>query len=183
MVRRELFAFRSRLHGCLGRRADALFELCDALLTAGSVPSPVHLSLVPVHRRGWGSFYAALEKGRIDEDTLKELLASSSPVRRTRRSTRSTSRLGRGYLYHPSRHSAGQPIVVGWAYQLVARLSFERYSWVAPVDASRVEPEEDANRVGQEEVGARVGRLPLRSAIPLFVFHAGHDPVALQQSL
>jgi hypothetical protein len=61
MLRRELFAFRSRLHGCLGRRTDALFELCDALLAAGSVPSPVHLSLVPVHRRGWGSFYAALE--------------------------------------------------------------------------------------------------------------------------
>jgi hypothetical protein len=37
------------------RRGDALFDLCDALLTAGSVPSPAHLSLQPVHRRGWGS--------------------------------------------------------------------------------------------------------------------------------
>ena len=36
----------------------------------------MHLSLVPVHRRGWGSFYAALEKGRTDEDALKELLVS-----------------------------------------------------------------------------------------------------------
>lgn len=42
---RELFAFRSRLHGCLARRADVLFEFCDALLTAGSVPSPVHLTV------------------------------------------------------------------------------------------------------------------------------------------
>jgi len=72
----ERSSFRSRLYGCFGQRADALFKLCDALLTAGSVPSPVHLSLVPVHRRGWGSFYAALEKGRTDEDVLKELLAS-----------------------------------------------------------------------------------------------------------
>ena len=32
---RELFAFRSRLHGSLARRADAVFELRDALLTAG----------------------------------------------------------------------------------------------------------------------------------------------------
>ena len=53
---RAISAFRSRLYGCFGRRTDALFEVCDALLTAGSVPSPVHLSLVPVHRRGWGSF-------------------------------------------------------------------------------------------------------------------------------
>jgi hypothetical protein len=32
---RELFAFRSRLHGSLARRDDAVFELRDALLTAG----------------------------------------------------------------------------------------------------------------------------------------------------
>jgi hypothetical protein len=189
----ELFAFRSRLHRCFGRRTDALFELCDALLTAGSVPSPVHLSLVPVHRRSWGSFYAALEKGRIDEDALKELLASPDPgaentpvyavdVSPWPRCDAEASP-GRGYLYHPSRHSAGQPIVAGWAYQLVARLSFERDSWVEPVDARRVEPEEDANRVATEQVRALVGRLPLRSAIPLFVFDAGYDPVALQQSL
>lgn len=38
------------------------------------MPWPVHLSLVPVHRRG--SFYTALEKGRIDAGGLKELLAS-----------------------------------------------------------------------------------------------------------
>ncbi|MCA1728084.1 MAG: hypothetical protein LC751_01330, partial [Actinobacteria bacterium] len=29
----------------------------------------------------------------------------------------------RGYYYHPSRHSAGSPIVAGWAYQFVARLT------------------------------------------------------------
>lgn len=40
----------------------------------------------------------------------------------------------RAYLYHPSRHSAGQSIVAGWAYQLVAGLSFERDSSVTPVD-------------------------------------------------
>src|SRR5918998_6491707 len=67
---RALACFRSRLYGCFGRRADALFEVCDALLTTGSVPSPVHLSLVPVHRRGWGSFYAALADGRLDVAAL-----------------------------------------------------------------------------------------------------------------
>src|SRR5215211_295999 len=57
-------------------RAAALFELADALLTApGSVPSPVRLSLVPAHRRGWGSLYAALRCGRIVEGPLRELLA------------------------------------------------------------------------------------------------------------
>lgn len=47
--------FRKSLHRCCPRRADALFELCDAILSAGTVPSPVHLSLSSIHRRGWGS--------------------------------------------------------------------------------------------------------------------------------
>jgi hypothetical protein len=69
-----LRTFRQRLHACFRRRADALFELADAILSAGSVPSPVHLSLAPVHRRGWGSLYAALSKGAIDEEALRVLL-------------------------------------------------------------------------------------------------------------
>jgi hypothetical protein len=70
-----LRAFRERFHGCLRRRADALFELADALLTAAAVPSPVYLSLAPVHRRGWCSLYGALAKGRVDEDAPRGLLA------------------------------------------------------------------------------------------------------------
>ncbi|HEY6750053.1 MAG TPA: hypothetical protein VI027_01860 [Rubrobacteraceae bacterium] len=70
-----LRVFRNRCYACLGRRADALFELCDAILTAGRVPSPPHLSLVSVHRRGWGSLYAALRKGGVDEESIQNLLA------------------------------------------------------------------------------------------------------------
>jgi hypothetical protein len=40
--------------------------------------------------------------------------------------------LTQGYYYHPSRHSAGQPIVAGWAYQFIAQLNFVRESWTAP---------------------------------------------------
>jgi hypothetical protein len=71
----KLRGFRARLHGCFGRRSDALFELCDAILTTGTVPSPAHLSLAPVHRRGWGSLYAALREGTVAEDALRDLLA------------------------------------------------------------------------------------------------------------
>ena len=49
----DLRSFRDSLYQCFERRADALFELADALLSAaGTVPWPVHLSLVPAHRRG-----------------------------------------------------------------------------------------------------------------------------------
>ena len=65
----------------------------------------------------------------------------------------------RGFYYHPSRHSAGQPIVAGWAYQFIARLNFVRESWTAPVDALRVHPMEDANVVASEQVKGLLGRL------------------------
>jgi hypothetical protein len=90
---------------------------------------------------------------------------------------------GRGYYYHPSRHSAGQPIVAGWAYQLVAGLSFERDSWVSPLDARRVRPEEDANDVAVEQVEDLLDRSSRRCAPPLFVFDAGYDPLKLQRGL
>src|SRR5215204_678994 len=108
-----LQTFRRSFYECLHRRRDALFELADAILTAdGAAPSPAHLSLQASHRRGWGSLYAALDRGRFDAETSPQ----------------------RGYYYHPSRHSAGQPIVAGWAYQFVAELNFIRESWTAPVD-------------------------------------------------
>jgi hypothetical protein len=71
-----LHSFRYLLYERLHHRADALFELTDAILCAdAAVPSPVHLSLQPAHRRGWGSFYAALAHGRIDAEVLRNLLA------------------------------------------------------------------------------------------------------------
>jgi DNA alkylation repair enzyme len=51
---------------------------------------------------------------------------------------------------------AGQPIVAGWAYQMVAQLGFERDSWVVPVDAKCVRPEEDANDVVHKATGGWV---------------------------
>jgi hypothetical protein len=76
----RLGAFRTELHACYSRRADALFELGDALLCAQAVPSLPHLSLEPVHRRGWGSVYAAVARGRIEVERLRNLLAGSLPA-------------------------------------------------------------------------------------------------------
>src|SRR3954451_4428130 len=185
----NLCAFRRSFYGCLHRRADALFELADAILAAdGAVPSPVHLSLQASHRRGWGSLYAALNRGRIDDEALRKLLARH-PLARTGgevlvfavaasvwpRCDAETSP-ERVYYYHPSRHSAGQPIVAGWAYQFVAQLNFVRESWTAPVDVRRVRPAQDANEVAAQQIEALLGRLEEGEAAPLFVFDAGYDP-------
>ena len=191
-----LRTFRYSLYECLHRRSDALFELTDAILTADAVPSPVHLSLEAPHRRGWGSLYAALDRGRIDAEALRELLARNPltggedkhPVYAVDVSVwprcDAEASPERGFYYHPSRHSAGQPIVAGWAYQFIAQIGFVRESWTAPVDLQRVRPAEDANEVAARQVKALLGRLAKEEpAAPLFVFDAGYDPVKLQQGL
>ena len=92
--------------------------------------------------------------------------------------------LTQGFYYHPSRHSAGQPIVAGWAYQFIARLGFARESWTAPMDVKRVPPTQNTNAVATEQVRALLDRLPTEeAAAPLFVFDAGYDPVQVQQGL
>src|SRR5215211_5603678 len=186
--------FRSSLYDCLYRRADALFELTDTILTAEAVPSPVHLSLQPSHRRSWGSLYDALSRGRIDTQALRRLLAhhslagSETPVYAVDVSVwdRCDAECSpqRGFYYHPSRHSAGQPIVAGWAYQFIAQLNFVCESWTAPMDVERVRPAQDANEVAAEQVKAFL-RLSAEEerAVPLFVFDAGYDPVKVQQGL
>ena len=54
----DLQAFRARFYDCLPARADALFELTDAVLCSpGPVTTLVDLSLCPEHRRGHGALY------------------------------------------------------------------------------------------------------------------------------
>jgi hypothetical protein len=76
-----LRAFRRSLYECFHRRKDALFELTDAIMSAdGAAPSPAHLSLEASHRRGWGSLYAALWRGRIDAEALLRKLLARHPL-------------------------------------------------------------------------------------------------------
>src|SRR5215208_3031033 len=187
----QLSQFRSELHACFPCRADALFELGDALLCAPAITSVARLSLEPSHRRGWGSAYDALASGRINVDWLRDLLVRVLPpadplvfavdVTTWPRCDAECSP-ERGFYYHPSRHSAGQPIVAGWAYQWIAQLGFARDSWTAPVDARRLHPRDNANQVAITQVRALLQRLPAGQA-PLFVFDAGYDPVQLGQGL
>ena len=190
----RLQAFRAGLHACCTRRADALVDLADALLSAqGPVASLPHLSLEPAHRRGWGSLYAALAHGRIDAERLRDLLAghplpdAGPPVFAVDVTTwpRCDAECSpeRGLYYHPSRHSAGQPIVAGWAFQWICQLGFARDSWTAPVDAARLHPLDDTDQAAARQVRALLGRLGAGGPVPWFVFDAGYDSAQLTLDL
>ena len=55
-ARQRLAGFRRELYRCFTARADALFELADAVLCAeGPVKTLAGLSLAPEHQRGHGA--------------------------------------------------------------------------------------------------------------------------------
>ena len=155
---------------------------------------PAHLSLEPVHQRGWGSLYAALAEGRLNAPALRQLVAQSpldqgQPIYAVdttiwARCDAETSPQ-RGFYYHPSRHSAGQTIVAGWSYFWLSQLSFVRDSWTAPLDVERVPADDTGEGVAAEQIVDLLSLLPRDPAapVPLFAFDAGYDPVELALEL
>jgi hypothetical protein len=187
-----LRAFRAGVYACLGARRDALFEALDAATSVGPVPSLPYLSLAALHRRGWGSLYAALAEGRMDVPALRELvghypLDDGQPIYALDTSVwpRNDAETSpeRGYYYSSARQSAGQPIVTGWSYAWLAQLSFTHDSWTAPLDMRRVSPSENAHAVAAGQIRTLLDRLPADGPVPLCVFDAGYDPETLAREL
>jgi hypothetical protein len=191
----SLAPFRATAYAACGRRRDALFELCDTLLSTGPVPSLPFLAIQPQHQRKWGSLYDALAVGQINRPVLEHLLAShplagGEPIYAVDASVwprcDAETSPERALYYHASRHSAGQPIVAGWAYSWIAQLGFARESWTAPLHVRRLRPQENSNAVAAEQIRGLLPHLPAAhadGALPWFVFDAGYDPVQLTQAL
>ena len=189
----ELIDFRRSFHQCLSPWGDALFELCDAALCSsapvGSVPS---LSLEPEFRRSHGSLYKSLADGDVDDVRLRQLLVEHRPkewplVFAVDASTwdRCDAECSpeRGFYYSASKHSAGQPIVAGWSYQWICQLGWASDSWTAPLDVERIPPRHDAANATTEQIRRLVGLLPDDGEVPLFVFDAGYNPIAIGHHL
>jgi hypothetical protein len=184
--------FRAGVYQRFGTRRDALFDLLDATIAAGLVPSLAYLSLSAAHRRGWGSLYDALASGTLDVPALRELvgrfpLDDGQPIYALDTSVwprdDAETSPARGFYFSPSRQSAGQPIVAGWSYAWLAQVSFTRDSWTAPLDVRRVTPAEDVHTVAATQIRELLGRQPAASSVPLCVFDAGYDPETLARQL
>ena len=164
--------FRHQWFGCLTRRADALFELGDAVLCAdGPIRSLADLSLVAEHRRGHGSAYGALANGRIEVGRLRRALAGvpipraahgrivlAADVTAWLRPEAHTS--PERMLCHTYGRGKDQHIMIpGWPYAFVVALETGRTSWTAPLDAVRLAPGADLAAVTAAQVRGVVGRL------------------------
>lgn len=189
-----LIDFRAGIHRCFRRWADAGFELCEAMLcTPAAVSSVPSLSLEPVFRRSHGSLYKALDRGRLDAESMRDLLVAHRPTgwplvfavdESTWARCDAETSPERGFYYSASKHSAGQPIVAGWSYQWITQLDWACDSWTAPMDAVRIPPGADAVQVTVAQIRDLTGRLDAgEHEAPLFVFDAGYDPIALTHEL
>ena len=69
--------FRQQVYACMERRADALFNLCDGLLSETQARSLPELSHSPFFERQWPSVYAALADGKINVEALRALCVRS----------------------------------------------------------------------------------------------------------
>jgi hypothetical protein len=168
----DLRQFRQEFYFCLTSRADAMFELTDAVLCAdGPVRSLAELSLVGEHRRGHGSSYAAVVDGRVDVERLRTAL-TAVPLPRAAdgrlvlavditcwlRPEAQTS--PERILCHTRGRGKGQAIMIpGWPYSMIAALEPGRSSWTAPLDFQRLAPGDDAATVTATQLRHLLHRL------------------------
>jgi DDE superfamily endonuclease len=190
----QLDEFRREFYRCLPARADALFELTDALLCSdGPVRSLVDLTLAAEHRRGHGACYDALNAGRVEVGALRRALAGLtlprfdggrlvlavdvSPWLRPDAAT-APDRL---FCHVYGRGRGQDQMVPGWPYSFVAALEPGRTSWTQILDAVRLGPDDDEAQVTAAQVREVVHRLiaagQWRDGDPhiLVVFDAGYD--------
>jgi hypothetical protein len=168
----ELTRFRREFYDCVTARADAVFELADAVLCAdGPVRSLVELSLVGEHRRGHGSLYAALDRGRVDVGRLRTALANVDLPRAA--DGRLVLAVDVTCWLRPDAHTSPERIlchtygrgkdqhimIPGWPYSFVVALETGRSSWTAPLDAVRLAPGDDLATVTAAQLRGVVSRL------------------------
>ena len=168
----DLAVFRQRFYDCLTARADALFELTDAVLCAdGPVRSLPGLSLVAEHRRGHGALYDALAAGRVDVDRLRDAVVSV-PLPRAA-DGRIVLAVDVTCWLRPEAHTVPQRVlchtygrakdthigVPGWPFSFVVALETGRTSWTALLDAVRLVPGADLAAITAAQIEAVIGRL------------------------
>ena len=190
----KLTRFRHEFYRGLTARADALFELTDAVLcTDAPVRSLVGLSLAPEHRRGHGALYDGINHGHLDIAGLRNLVATQrlpkaadgritlavdiSPWLRPDANTAPD----RSFCHTYGRGKDQHLMVPGWPYSLVAALESGRASWTTLLDAVRLRPGADVAAVTAVQIRELVQRLisagQRRDGDPkiLVVLDAGYD--------
>ena len=181
--------FRKTVYQSLIKRADAFFDLLDALTVAGHVNSPVALSEETPYRRKFSSVFDTLQQAEFDFDELLPALyefqpsdsekiagyevygLDSTPNERQEAETLED----RGSL----KTQKDEPVRYGHKYSWLTRLVNWGTSWVAPVDVVRVATcisDSQAGAVQVEELDRRNSNLKVIVADSLYANHLFLEP-------
>jgi hypothetical protein len=190
---RVLQRFRQELYDCFGGWRDTLFELVDALLVCPQRPASLPwLTLEASLRRGHGSVYRALRRGRIDTAALARTLTAVVTGGADRddglvfaldcsqwpRPDAVTSP-GRTRNYDATKDRRDQraPVTEGWWFQWLAATNGEHSSWAPPVDLARIGPGDDHHAVAVAQITALLDRLPAGLArVPVVCMDGDYSP-------
>ena len=160
----RLINFRLSLHASFKFRADALFELIDALLLSPGMRAVIELSLSPTWRRRFASVYDALRHGQLDREQLRKTFAEAEPpdaltvegyaiyaVDSTPHPRPDAKTLpDRGAVYVAERNGTVAGHQFSWLGRIIARGS----SWFAAREVDRIPTHSTPAAVGGEQVSA-----------------------------
>lgn len=156
---------RQQAYDCLESRADALFSLCDSVLSSPQARSLPELSQASCFERKWPSVYAALADGKINvaalqavcvRSLLKDLPAEeviwlavdATPAQRPEAQTSED----RGYIHVANLPLADKPISIGWMFSVVGLLPEQASSWTPILAVQRISSEQTAVGVAIEQL-------------------------------
>ena len=179
--------FRQRLLTVFKRRADALFELVDALLLVTDPRSAIELSTSPAFRRRFSMVYDALRHGQVDDAMARAVLAEAEPAEAVtiggyavyaadstpEPRPEAPTLPDRGKVYSTT---LGGP-VVGHQYSWLGRVVAQGQSWFAPRDVERIATASTPAAVAAQQVGRWAATLAA-GALAVVVVDSGYAKVA-----
>lgn len=140
----RLVQFRAEVYSTFQRRADAVFELIDALAADTQARSPVELSLSPFFRRQYASIYDGLGAWKYEAAVLDKIVLDILSPREVgsfrlwavdetpRRRQHAPTVADRAYVHYPNPVGNNKPITIGHNYGALVHIELEGPSTWAP---------------------------------------------------
>lgn len=181
--------FRTAVYQSIRKRADAFFDLLDAMTVAGHVSSPVALSEETPFRRKFSSVFDTLQNAELDFDQFLPALYEHQPP---------DSEMIAGYEIYgldttPNerpeaetledrislKSEKDEPVRYGHKYSWLTRLCKWGTSWVAPVDIQRVGVSLTDSQIGVLQVKELDERHPKPKVIVADSLYGNHIFLAI----
>ena len=159
---KRLVGFRLGVYASFTFRADALFELVEALLLSPIIRSAVEVSQSPVFRRRFPSVYDALDNGRIDPTALRQALVEAEPEEALTVADYAVYALDTTIVPRPDADTVPDrskvysaehdKAIPGHQFSWLGRVVAFGQSWFAPREVQRVPANSTPGEVGAQQV-------------------------------